>query len=404
MHRSSAARKRRQDDFVLDTIRDNAASMLRVARKYSVCSADAEDAYQRTIEIFLRRVDNVERSTAGAWLRTVVKHEALAVRDQRQRHGVTAEEVDFDQQISTRQPDEGERLQSFDQMERAAEALEQLKPQEVRALVLKAKGYSYQEIADMLDWTYTKVNRCITEGRKAFLERCSAIERGDECRRFEPVLSALADGEATPKQLVEVRAHLRHCTACRATVREFHLASHRAAALVPIAAVAGTPHALDAGAGFLSRVYEIVVGGVTERATMSVARIQTMADAAAGSKAAAVAASAAALAGGGVGVQQAATAAKHERPATVVSDSTTSKPTLKPAARPQPVTRPVVAATRAENRPKPARADRSQDTPRSSRVPPVVADPASAPAIETASAQAAPAPSASSSDGEFGLE
>jgi hypothetical protein len=71
MYRSRTPRKTNRDDFVLDTIRDNAAGLLRLARRYSHCAADAEDAYQRAIEIFLKRVDNVERDTAAAWLRTV---------------------------------------------------------------------------------------------------------------------------------------------------------------------------------------------------------------------------------------------------------------------------------------------------------------------------------------------
>src|SRR5215208_211958 len=71
MYRSKAPRKTDRDEFVLETIRDNAAGLLRLARRFSHCSADAEDAYQRAIEIFLKRVDSVERETAGAWLRTI---------------------------------------------------------------------------------------------------------------------------------------------------------------------------------------------------------------------------------------------------------------------------------------------------------------------------------------------
>ena len=47
-----------------------------------------------------------------------------------------------------------------------------------RALVLKAEGYSYREIMDITGWTYTKVNRCMAEGRKAFLENFGRIEAG----------------------------------------------------------------------------------------------------------------------------------------------------------------------------------------------------------------------------------
>ena len=47
----------------------------------------------------------------------------------------------------------------------AARALAALKPQERRAIVLQAQGYSYAEICTLCGWTYTKVNRCLAEGR-----------------------------------------------------------------------------------------------------------------------------------------------------------------------------------------------------------------------------------------------
>jgi DNA-directed RNA polymerase specialized sigma24 family protein len=46
-----------------------------------------------------------------------------------------------------------------------ARALRRLKPDERRALVLKAEGFSYAEICELNGWTYTKVNRCLAEGR-----------------------------------------------------------------------------------------------------------------------------------------------------------------------------------------------------------------------------------------------
>jgi hypothetical protein len=67
-------------DLVLDTLREHAASLLGTARRYSMCADDAHDAYQRAVEIFLRRAHRLDRDGALPWLRTVVKHEALAVR------------------------------------------------------------------------------------------------------------------------------------------------------------------------------------------------------------------------------------------------------------------------------------------------------------------------------------
>src|SRR5215213_5679588 len=68
--------------------------LLRVARQYSLCADDAQDAVQRALEIYMRRVDSLDPATELAWMKVVVKHEALAVR--RTRAGVAGEEVDLD--------------------------------------------------------------------------------------------------------------------------------------------------------------------------------------------------------------------------------------------------------------------------------------------------------------------
>ncbi len=45
--------------------------------------------------------------------------------------------------------------------------LRRLKLDQCAALSLQAMGYSYKEIAEMNDWTYTKVSRCLREAREA---------------------------------------------------------------------------------------------------------------------------------------------------------------------------------------------------------------------------------------------
>jgi DNA-directed RNA polymerase specialized sigma24 family protein len=46
----------------------------------------------------------------------------------------------------------------------------ELKPQERLALFLQGQGYSYAEIQRLCGWTYTKVNRCLAEGRERLRE------------------------------------------------------------------------------------------------------------------------------------------------------------------------------------------------------------------------------------------
>jgi hypothetical protein len=158
-----------------------------------------------------------------------------------------------------------------------------LKPQEIRCLLLKAEGLSYQEICEVTGFSYTKVNRCITEGRRTFLKRVAGIEAGAECQRLAPVISKVADGEATAEEMHLVRPHLKGCLACKATLREYRATPARLAAVVPpVVALAGDDGGGGAG-GLLARLVERFAG---------------MGDAA-GAKVAAVAAAGAMLAGGG---------------------------------------------------------------------------------------------------------
>ena len=47
-------------------------ALLRVARAASLCHDDALDAYQRALEIFVRRVETVDPATEVAWLKVVI--------------------------------------------------------------------------------------------------------------------------------------------------------------------------------------------------------------------------------------------------------------------------------------------------------------------------------------------
>ena len=207
------------------------AAALRVANQFSLCHDDALDAYQRAFEIYLRKLDTVDPATEDAWLRVVVKHEAMAIRNAR-LESVDRDEVDLDTSVSAGLREVDDAVAGGERVERSVEALRALKPDEARALLLKAEGLSYQEIGRHFGWSYTKVNRSITEGRARFLKAFSGIEAGEACERYEDALSALAAGTATSAQVVSIRPHLRHCATCRATVREMRFSRTRRLALV----------------------------------------------------------------------------------------------------------------------------------------------------------------------------
>jgi RNA polymerase sigma factor (sigma-70 family) len=228
---------------VAAVVRRHERTLLRVARQASLCHDDALDAYQRALEIFVRRVETVDPATEVAWLKVVIRHEAMAIRRAR-TESVTGEELDLDAFVPGVERSVDEQIAASERVRRSAEALRALKPDEATALMMKAHGLSYEEIGERNGWTYTKVNRAITEGRRRFMEVFEGIESGAECERFAPVVEALATGSATSGQILSIRPHLRHCSACRAAVRDLHLSRlHRASLFWPgfLASGSGAP-------------------------------------------------------------------------------------------------------------------------------------------------------------------
>jgi uncharacterized membrane protein YgcG len=154
----------------------------------------------------------------------------MAIRSARAT-SVDCDDLDLDERVGGHREID-DRLAGGERVERSVEALKALKPDEARALLLKAEGLSYDEIGTRFGWSYTKVNRSIAEGRKRFLKVYRGIESGEACEAWLPVLDALAGGTATSAQLMSIRPHLRHCSACRATVRSMRFSRTRRIALL----------------------------------------------------------------------------------------------------------------------------------------------------------------------------
>jgi anti-sigma factor RsiW len=165
----------------------------------------------------------------------------------------------------------------------------------------------------------------------------SGIERGTECARYEPLLSALADGEASADQLAILRPHMRTCLSCRARLREFRAAPDRVASVLPPAALVAAD-----GGGTLRNLFESVVGAAQHKAAAFGERTHAAVELATGQKVAAVAASAAALAGGGTAVENfsddAARVPSVKRvEAKPVTEEATAEQALPPAVDAEPV-------------------------------------------------------------------
>ena len=185
-------------------IAEHEGALKRTARRYSLDAEDADDAYQRALEIVLTKAPTTDPRELIRWTQTVTKHEALALRQSRERllgHGGDRPPADAAPDPVALIPAAGdgpdEQVERREAIARSREALRALKPAELRALSLLAEGYSYAEIGELTGFSQTKINRVLAEGRDRFRSLLSSSEDGSRCRELRPLLSAFCDGEAS---------------------------------------------------------------------------------------------------------------------------------------------------------------------------------------------------------------
>jgi RNA polymerase sigma factor (sigma-70 family) len=203
---SEAARKR----AAIETYSQHEDALRRTARRYSLCADDADDALQRALEILLLKAPSEDPRELIRWTQTVVKHEALAVKRDRERilsgpAAVVPEpgREDWVAMIPARADGPPERAERQEAVARSREALQALKPQELRALSLLAEGYSYREIGEITGFSQTNLS-CIS----------AAIKFGGrspyDCDDLEPSLND--SGPISPKTAASASFMSRSCT------------------------------------------------------------------------------------------------------------------------------------------------------------------------------------------------
>lgn len=232
------------DDFLLE----HGSDVLRVARRFSASSSDAEDAYQRAFEKLLTRPpESTDDGDVLPWLLTVVRNEALMIRRTSRRLApVPFEDVAEGWVADGSSP--ADRVVELEALDVGREALLRINPDQARCLLLRADGLSYEEISDETGFTYAKVHRALTEGRRVYRGLLGRIESGAECRRLEPLISLQVDGELDLTQRRDLELHLENCSNCRAAMRDYALAPRELAALFPVGA------AVTEGQGVVSQI------------------------------------------------------------------------------------------------------------------------------------------------------
>lgn len=178
--RQSRRKRESRGGILGELLRAERGQLMHQARFHSRRPEDAEEALSDACVEFLRFYGGPPGEDAVRWMLLVVKRCAWAITRRTEiraaRHRVVdiAAAGDRELQLASleRQLDVPELAA---RSEETARLIEQLKPDEREALILLGLGCSYAEIAEMRGWSYTKVRRCIYEGRARVRQ---ALKRG----------------------------------------------------------------------------------------------------------------------------------------------------------------------------------------------------------------------------------
>lgn len=245
----------------------SAPGLIRFAARYTRSLHDAEDAYQRAMEIALTRAPVTEQRRFMAWLHTVLRNEALAVAKARRREGPGVEADVPEAYENTLEEAIGiDALAEWRERYRSIQdGLAGLTDAQRICLMLQSAGVSYERIHEITGYSLRKVERSVLEGRARLAAWEVRLASGEACERLDPMIAKVASGQASAKESRVVSRHVRHCGHCRAVLRDRRESNEWLAGLVPVAllsgqALVGAPDPTPAIAW-----WERVSGGATVR-------------------------------------------------------------------------------------------------------------------------------------------
>ena len=245
----------------------SAPGLIRFATRYTRSLHDAEDAYQRAMEIALTRAPVTEPRRFMAWLHTVLRNEAVAVARARHREGPgVAADVPEAYENTLEEAVSLDALAEWRERYRSIQdGLAGLTNAQRVCLMLQSAGVSYERIREITGFSLRKVERSVLEGRSNLVAWEVRLASGEACKRLGPLIDRVASAQANAKEGRVVSRHIRHCGPCRALLRDRRESNEWLAGLVPVALLSG--HAF-AGAPDPTPViawWERVSGGATVR-------------------------------------------------------------------------------------------------------------------------------------------
>jgi DNA-directed RNA polymerase specialized sigma24 family protein len=174
MYASTTEQQRRNQVQALaeQLYRERYDYLLRIAVKHAANREDAEEAVHFSFSALIDKYDPAGGSPPLAWITLVLQRRCWALRREAhldRRAGQEAAPDSAGRSFAVEAIPSGDTgpEQLVELVDDARTRLADLKPAERRALSLIAAGFSYREVCDIADWSYTKTNRCAAEGRAA---------------------------------------------------------------------------------------------------------------------------------------------------------------------------------------------------------------------------------------------
>jgi RNA polymerase sigma factor (sigma-70 family) len=244
-----------------------APGLIRFAARYTRSLPDAEDAYQRAMEIALTKAPVTEPRPFLSWLHTVLKHEAIAVARARRREGPAVEDdlASAFAEIAEGGIGPDAVVEWRDRYRAMQDALAGLTEAQRVCLMLQSAGASYARIGELTGYSARKIERSVLEGRRNLHRWEVGLAAGDVCASLLPAIDRVAAGEADAGETRSVRRHLRHCHPCRALLRSRRESREWLAALVPVALVGSQALQATPDPGPALAYWERLSAGMTVR-------------------------------------------------------------------------------------------------------------------------------------------
>ena len=240
-----------------------APGLIRFAARFTYSIEDAEDAYQRAMEIALTRAPVTEHTAFTSWLHTVIRREAQQIVDARVRE-VPARAAELEEALSEQpgplQPDAV--MEWRERYHAVQDAILGLPDDERVCLMMCSAGMSHAEIGEMTGYSERQIRRAIQEGRAHLTGWEVRLRTGQACESMPDLIDRTLDEEATTRERRALSRHVRHCSACRATYRTRREHRLLMGSFVPVIllAGAGTAAAAPADPGLVMTWWERASG------------------------------------------------------------------------------------------------------------------------------------------------